>query len=256
MRISHRSKYALVVVAAAIVLLGAGRTSRAQVTYDAGASYSYGYNTMDMDLTWDGEAVIPTASTTTDGFTLTYDATVLPIYPPPNPTGTVAWALEGLQSFRVGPVPVQTSLTIHVNGKLVNGGGDASRPTTSLGWSASLYYDLDDNNMISTGDVAIPAFALSASETVAGNGLSVIDDSQTMSETFILSPEYDYLLRYYQYWSIGDLPTVPMSSTFEAGGETNYSGITMTLTATPVPEPTTLCLLAGSVLAVLRRRRR
>ena len=256
MRISHRSKYALVVVAVAAVLLGAGRTSHAQVNYDATASYGYWYSSIDMDLTWDGNTVIPTASTTADGFTLTYDATVLPTYPAPNPTGTVAWGLEGFQSFRVGPIPVQASLAMHVNGKLVNGGGDASRPTTSLGWSVSLFYDLDDNNMISTGDVAIPAFALSSSETVVGNGLSVIDDTQTMVGTFILSPEYDYLLRYSQYWSISDLSTMPMSSTFEGGGETSYSGITMTLTAPPVPEPTTLCLLAGSALAVLRRRRR
>jgi len=257
MRISHRSKYALVIVAAAAVLLGAGRTSQGQVNYDAAASYSYGYNTADMDVTWDGAAVIPTATTTADGFTMTYDATVLPTYPPPDPLpASIAWTMQGLQSFRVGPVPVQAGLAMHVNGKLVNGGGDADLPTTSLGWGASVYYDLDDNNMVSFGDVAIGAFSLSSNEMVIGNGLSVIDDTQTMGDTFILSPEYDYLLRYYQYWSIGDLPTVPMSSTFEAGGETNYSGITMTLTATPVPEPTALCLLAGSALAVLRRRRR
>ncbi|MDP6635646.1 MAG: PEP-CTERM sorting domain-containing protein [Phycisphaerae bacterium] len=256
MRISNRSKYALVVVAAAVVLLGAGRTSHGQVSYDAIASWSHGYNTIGMDLTWGGNAVVPTATTTANGFTMTYDATIVPTYPIPDPPGPVFWGLEGFQSFRVGPVPVQASLTMHFNGKLVNGGGDADHPTTSLGWSAALYYDLDDNNMVSTGDVPIGAFSLASSQTVVGNGLSVINDTQTMTGTFILSPEYDYLLRYHQSWSVTDLPTVPMSSTLEVGGVTNFSGITMTLTGTPVPEPTTLCLLAGSALAVLRRRRR
>ena len=256
MRISNRLKYSLVAIAAAAVLLSPTPAALAQVTYDAAASYNYGYNSIGMDLTWDGNTVIPTAATTATGFTMTYDATVLPTYPVPVPEPSVAWVLEGLQSFTVGPVPVQASLTMDVNGKLVNGGGDAGSPTTSLSWSASLHYDMDDNNMLSAGDVAIPAFTLSSSESVVGNGLSVIDDTQTMTGTFILSPEYNYLLRYYQYWSVTDLPSVPMSSTFEAGGVTNFSGITMTLTAPPVPEPTTLCMLTCSALALLRRRRR
>ena len=102
----------------------------------------------------------------------------------------------------------------------------------------------------------VPAFDLNVNTTLVGNGLTVIDDTQTMATSFILAPEYDYLLRYRQYLSISDLPSVPMTSTFEAGAETAYSGITLSLDATPVPEPTILSLLALAGTALLARRRR
>ena len=209
-----------------------------------------------MDLTWDGNAVIPTISQQADGYVMTYDATMKPVCPPPNPNGPIAWNLQGHQSFHVGPVPVQATVTMHVNGKLVNGGGDASQPTTDFSWSSSLYYDLDGNDIVNTGDVPVPAFDLNVNTTLVGNGLTVIDDTQTMATSFILAPEYDYLLRYRQYLSISDLPSVPMTSTFEAGAETAYSGITLSLDATPVPEPTILSLLALAGTALLARRRR
>jgi len=235
---------------AGLALLCSVQVAWAQVTYDAPASYGYSYNSIDMDLTWDGQPVVPTATTTADGFTLTYDATALPTYPAPDPAGPVEWVLEGLQSFRVGPLPVEASMDLHLNGKLVNGGGDASRPTTSLTWSRSLYYDLDDDNMLGPGDVPVGPFCETYITEVVGNGLRVLDNTHTMSHTFILAPEHNYLMRYHQVLSIADLPTVPMSSTFEAGGETAYSGITMTLTATPVPEPSTLALLAVAIVGL------
>jgi hypothetical protein len=91
---------------------------------------------------------------------------------------------------------------------------------------------------------------------LVGNGLSVIDDTQAMTATFILGAEYDYLLRYNQVWNLSDLPSVPMSSTFEGGGETTYSGITMTLDTTPVPEPATMGLVGLGLLSMAARRHR
>ena len=104
--------------------------------------------------------------------------------------------------------------------------------------------------------MSVPGFELESNTSLVGNGLIVVDDTQTMSSSFILAPEYSYILLYSQTWSISDLPSGPMSSTFEAGGETSYSGITLTLEATMVPEPATLLLLSLGGLAVLRHRRR
>jgi hypothetical protein len=65
-----------------------------------------------------------------------------------------------------------------------------------------------------------------------------------MSTSYILAPEYWYLRRMGQSWSMSDLPAGPVASTFEGGGETAYSGITLTLETQMVPEPATFALLA------------
>ena len=247
------SKLCTVSIVAVLVCFSA---AEAQVVWDADyAGYSYGFNSTDMALQWDGNPVVPTVTQGPNGYNMTYDATVLPVYPPPDPNATVSWGLNGTGYFHVGPVPVQATLSLHVNGKLVNGGGDATHPSTSLSWGTALFYDLDEDHTVSSGDLPVPGFQIMSSTSLVGNGLIVVDDTQTMSSSFILAPEYSYMLRYSQSWSISDLPSGPTASTFEAGGETSYSGITLTLDATMVPEPATLAILLLGGLALLRRRK-
>ena len=104
--------------------------------------------------------------------------------------------------------------------------------------------------------MAVPAFQLASNTSVVGNGLAIVDDTQTMSSSYILAPEYSYILLYNQNWSISDLPSGPMASIFEAGKETTYDGITLTLDATAVPEPVTLSLLGLGAATILRRKRK
>jgi len=236
-------------------ILATSSLSHAQVSWDADhLGWSYGYSSVYMDLVWDGNDVVPVATQFSDGYGLTYDATVKPVYPYPDPDRIISWGLDTLGHFRVRPVPVQATLTLDVNGKVVNGGGDADHPTSTLSWSTALYYDLDENYRIDVTDPLISGFTLNSRETLTGNGLAVVDDTQTMTDPFVLSPEYSYILLCSQYWSVSDLPSGPATSTFEAGGETGYDGITLTLDATPVPEPAALSLLALGGLILIRHR--
>jgi PEP-CTERM motif len=244
------SRYTIAALVVASVVSGAA----GQTTWNPDTGWSYGYYGGDMALTWDGEPIAPTCTGQADGFVLRYDATAVPVLPPSN--DSIAWSMRAERTFHVGPVPVEATLTMHVNAKLVNGGGTAAEPTTDLSWGTSLHYDLDGDHSVSSGDVAVPAFSLSTGTQLVGNGLTVIDDTQTMTASFILAPEFDYILQLHQYHSLSDLPLVPLASTIEAGGETSYSGITMTLNATPVPEPATMALLALGGVAMLKRRRR
>jgi len=76
-----------------------------------------------------------------------------------------------------------------------------------------------------------------------------------MSTSYILAPEYWYLRTMGRSWSRSDLPAGPVASTFEGGGETAYSGITLTLETQRVPEPATLALLALGAWGALARHK-
>lgn len=243
-------------ILSAVVVASLATAAYGQATWNptyGGCGYWHGG---DMALVWDGATIVQTYTQNANGYNWTYDATVLPTYPPA-PGATVAFGMESRGYFNVGPIPVQATLTLNVNGKLVNGGGDASHPVTQISWGTALYYDLDNDHMISMGDVSVPAFSLNTGATLTGNGLQVLNNTQAMSSSFILAPEFSYILRTVQMWSMSDLPTAPMASTFEAGGETSFNGITLTLTATPVPEPgSALLLAAGGLLGAWFKRRR
>jgi hypothetical protein len=165
------------------------------------------------------------------------------------------------QRVTVGPLPVQITPVTSGAYKLVNGGGPASStfPSTTVHTEATLF-EFD-----STGDTRTVPVLQSRGEdhTRLGNGFTIVDETHAPIPSYVLGGGLTYDLGLFYQIDV-DLTGAPdvyptIAITLEAGGISDWAGLSVDWNAVTVPEPgmgVAAAAAAVTLLAAPRRPRR
>jgi hypothetical protein len=200
-----------------VLLLGAGSPAQATLIFTGPTTTATtsAWSANVSELTG-GEI---TATDTALGFTVTGDVMFQK-----NDAGQAL--LRFLRPFDVGPLPVEVTLSLASEFKLVVGNGTATDPTLNLNAVVNLFPGTGPLS----GNFEGSQF---------GNGFTVFSDSFTTASWVLGQGSYDLALDLV----LDSTPDVSNSvSTLEFGGISSFDGFDVALTFTTVPEPGTLGL--------------
>lgn len=160
-------------------------------------------------------------------------------------------------SFRIGMIPVQIdSLSSLVNGKWVNGGGTGATPTTSINWTTRI-----DEIIPGVGLVNVLSLSPAAPTVISGNGLSIINQADSMASTYVLASGRQYVLTIdittevvVSNWNDA-MPSISITNEFGGPLSPNFNGLQAQMTWHEVPAPAPLALLGLAGLIANRRNR-
>ena len=169
---------------------------------------------------------------------------------------------EGYAQFTVGPLPVRITPNYFMNFKVVNGGGTTGAPSNLIAGGGGVYESGTFNPLDGSGALGPNINSGSASDTLVGNGLIVFDDSGSLpSYILAVGVNYTFFTSISSNVNASGLPLGSPSSavTIEAGGISNWSGVTLSVPYEVVPEPSAAAaalLLTAASLTFRRRPRR
>jgi len=166
------------------------------------------------------------AQVTVDGFTVTGD------FQSSAPT------LQAERLFTVGPLPVEITITLDEDAKVVLANGGLATPVVDYVVEASIF-DLSGGGGLLTG-VSLPALQF------VGNGFDVTTRT-AQSISYVLAPG-DYVIFFQVQVSPDDLSDG--SRILEYGGVSGFDGYAVSIASQVVPEPGTALLIGAGLLGL------